>query len=120
MAQRALSETDADLRRVKKELLALTAALPPKKRKGILNQSGSLNDSIGRLAKTFAILYRLWVIDGFFPVLDNPSTDLSSTTRWASPEAKRDAVITELFMIMPEILTKEIHAYKPFGSVVRC
>ncbi|KAF8835403.1 hypothetical protein BDN67DRAFT_1015590 [Paxillus ammoniavirescens] len=47
LAQRALTETDAELRRVKKELFALTAALPPKKRKGILNKSDSLNKSIG-------------------------------------------------------------------------
>ncbi|KIJ09893.1 hypothetical protein PAXINDRAFT_157791 [Paxillus involutus ATCC 200175] len=117
LAQRALTETDADLHRVKKELFALTAALPPKKRKGILNKSDSLNESIGQVAKKFTILYRLWVIDGLFPIVNNTGVDLSSTTRWASPEAKCNAVITELFTITPQVLTKEIHAYKAFSSV---
>ncbi|KIK78024.1 hypothetical protein PAXRUDRAFT_17111 [Paxillus rubicundulus Ve08.2h10] len=117
LAQRALTKTDADLHRVKKELFTLTAALPPKKRKGILNKSHSLNESIGQVAKKFAMLYRLWVIDGLFPIVNNTGVDLSSMTCWASPEAKRNAVITKLFTIMPRVLTKEIHAYKAFSSV---
>ncbi|KIK79337.1 hypothetical protein PAXRUDRAFT_16380 [Paxillus rubicundulus Ve08.2h10] len=118
LAQRALTETDADLCRVKKELFALTAALPPKKHKGILNKSDSLNESIGQVAKKFAMLYCLWVIDGLFLIVNNTGVDLSSTTRWASPEAKRNAVITELFTITPQVLTKEIHAYKAFSLVI--
>ncbi|KIK75891.1 hypothetical protein PAXRUDRAFT_171355 [Paxillus rubicundulus Ve08.2h10] len=117
LVQRALTKTDADLHRVKKELVTLTTALPLKKRKGILNKSDSLNESIGRVAKKFAMLYHLWVIDGLFPIVNNTGVDLSSTTCWASPEAKHNAVITELFTITPQVLTKEIHAYKAFSSV---
>lgn len=109
LAQWALSETDADLHRVQKELFTLMASLPLKKRKGMLDKSDSVNESVSRAAKKFNMLYCLWVIQGLFPITNNPCVDLSTTAHWASPEARHDAIITELFMIMPEALSKEIH-----------
>ncbi|KAG9310683.1 hypothetical protein JVU11DRAFT_9278 [Chiua virens] len=82
---------------------ALKAALPPNKCKAILNKSDSLNETTGRVAKKFALLYRLWVIEGLFPITSNSDVDLFSAGRRASPDAKRDAVIAELFMITPNL-----------------
>ncbi|KAI9568407.1 hypothetical protein HD554DRAFT_2172510 [Boletus coccyginus] len=117
LAQQALTEINANLCQVKKELFTLMASLSSKKRKAVLDKLDSVNESVGRVAKKFSILYRLWVIHGLFPIENNPGIDLSATTCWASPEVKHNAIVTELFMIMPETLTKEIRTYKSFGSV---
>ncbi|KAG6370486.1 hypothetical protein JVT61DRAFT_11972 [Boletus reticuloceps] len=119
LCQKALIETRGKLIVATKDLRTLDAALPAKKRKGILNKTGPLNDNIGRVAKKFAMLYRLWVIDGLFPIMnvENPDVDLRSTACWDSDEAKRSAVLTELFLVMPESLHKEMVKYKSFGSV---
>lgn len=84
-------------------------------------KTNPLDDDIGRVAKKFAMLHRLWVISGLFPITSNlnPNVDLLSAGRWNSPEAKRDAVLTELFRIAPQPLHKEMVKYKTFGSVVR-
>ena len=84
-----------------------------------MSKSDSLNESIGRVAKKFALLYHLWVIDSLFPIEKNPGIDLFSADCWASSVAKRNAVVIEIFMITPKTLHKEIATYQFFGSVVR-
>ncbi|KAF8435940.1 hypothetical protein L210DRAFT_3648178 [Boletus edulis BED1] len=119
LCQKALTETRGKLIVATKDLCTLDAALPAKKRKGILNKMGPLNDNIGHVAKKFTMLYCLWVIDGLFPIMNvnNPNVDLQSAVRWDSDEAKRSAVLMELFLVMPESLHKEMVKYKLFGSV---
>ncbi|KAF8435956.1 hypothetical protein L210DRAFT_3505949 [Boletus edulis BED1] len=119
LCQKALTKTRGKLIVATKDLCTLDAALPAKKRKGILNKMGPLNDNIGHVAKKFAMLYCLWVIDGLFPIMNvnNPNVDLQSAACWDSDEAKRSAVLTELFLVMLESLHKEMVKYKSFGSV---
>ena len=119
LCQKMLMETCAKLTITRKELRTLNAALPAKKCRNIKDKTDHLNENIGRFAKKFAMLHRLWVISGLFPIKNNPDVDLWSASCWESPAAKRDAIITELFMAAPESLQKEIVKYKSFGSAVR-
>ena len=119
LCQKTLTATHAKLVNTTKELKTLKAALPLKKCRAVLSKSDSLNESIGRVAKKFALLYHLWVIDSLFSIEKNPSVDLFSADRWASSVAKHNAVVTEIFMIAPKTLHKEIATYQFFGSVVR-
>ena len=118
LCQKTLTAAHAKLVNTTKELKTLKAALPPKKCREVLSKSDSLNESIGQVAKMFALLYCLWVIDSLFPIEKNPCVDLFSVDCWASSVAKRNAVVTEIFTIAPKTLHKEIATYQFFGSVV--
>ncbi|KAN0073657.1 hypothetical protein V8E55_012134 [Tylopilus felleus] len=109
LCQKSLTETRAKLRITTKELQTLSAALPLKKRKGVMNRTGSLDENIGRVAKKFAILHRLWISKGFFPIEGslNPNIDLFSANRWDLSKNERDAVLTELFGIFTSTLNQE-------------
>ncbi|KAG6372670.1 hypothetical protein JVT61DRAFT_7430 [Boletus reticuloceps] len=119
LCQKALTDACGKLGVAKKDVRTLSTALPLRKRQGIMNKTELLKEDIGRVVKKFAILYRLWVIDGLFPILsvNNPDIDLQSATRWDSNKAKSNAVLTELFMVMPQLLHKDMLKYKSFGSV---
>ena len=120
LCQKALTNTRSKLGAAKKDVRTLSAALLPKKRQGIMNKTEPLKEDIGHVAKKFAMLYCLWVIDGLFPVknVNNPDVDLWSPACWDSNEAKCNAVLTKLFMIMPQSLHKEMLKYKSFSSAV--
>ena len=109
---------DARLENTMKELQIFKAALPLKKCKAVLSKSKLLSDSISWVAKKFALLCYLWIIDSLFPILDNPNVDLFNVGHWASSESKHNAIVTELFMIMPKTLHKQMPTYKSFSSVV--
>lgn len=120
LCQKSLTETHAKLRITTKELQILSAALPLKKCKSVMNRTGSLDENIGRVAKKFAILHRLWIPKVFFPIEGslNPNADLFSVNCWDLSKTERDAVLTELFGITPEPLHKEMVKYNSFSSVV--
>ncbi|KIJ20710.1 hypothetical protein PAXINDRAFT_6503 [Paxillus involutus ATCC 200175] len=82
-----------------------------------MDKTDHLNKDIGRIAKKFAILHHLWVISGLFLIKNNPDVNLWSASCWESPAAKRDAVLTKLFMATPESLHQEMAKYKSFSSV---
>ncbi|KAG9310134.1 hypothetical protein JVU11DRAFT_9749 [Chiua virens] len=112
LRKKSLTEARAKLKLTTKELRTFHAALPPKKRRGIVNKSVSLDEDIGRVAKKFSMLHLPVGHRGL-----NPDADLFDKKRWDSIDTKRDAVLTELFRIAPEHLYKEMVKYKPFGSV---
>ncbi|KIK94440.1 hypothetical protein PAXRUDRAFT_142846 [Paxillus rubicundulus Ve08.2h10] len=82
-----------------------------------MDKTDHLNKDIGHIAKKFAMLHHLWVISSLFPIKNNPDVDLWSASRWESPAAKHDAILTELFMATPESLHQEMAKYKSFSSV---
>ncbi|KIK73408.1 hypothetical protein PAXRUDRAFT_20887 [Paxillus rubicundulus Ve08.2h10] len=115
--KKTLAETHAELAITTRDLHTLNAALPAKKHRGVMDKTDNLNEDIGRIAKKFAILHRLWIISSLFLIKNNPDVNLRSASRWESPAAKHDAILTELFMAMPEPLHKEMAKYKSFSSV---
>ncbi|KAF8837801.1 hypothetical protein BDN67DRAFT_982973 [Paxillus ammoniavirescens] len=117
LCQKTLVETRAELAIAMRDLCTLNAALLAKKCRNVMDKTDKLNEDIGRITKKFTILHRLWVISGLFPIKNNPNVDLWSASRWELPVAKRDAVLTELFMATPEPLHKEMAKYKSFSSV---
>ncbi|KAI5993202.1 hypothetical protein EDD15DRAFT_2367425 [Pisolithus albus] len=120
IAQKAYSEARVELRSVRKELHTLSSAIPTRKRNRVLNKSSeslSVDASITKEAKKYALLYNFWVPDGLFPPTPKPNVDPHSPTRWASPRDKLDGAMAELYSVVPSSLHKHMENYKQFGSI---
>ncbi|KAI6008906.1 hypothetical protein F5J12DRAFT_782314 [Pisolithus orientalis] len=67
-------------------------------------ESLSIDASISKEVKKYALLYNFWVPDGLFLPMPKPDVDLHSPTRWMSPKAKLDGAVVELYSIVPSSL----------------
>ncbi|KIN97860.1 hypothetical protein M404DRAFT_159488 [Pisolithus tinctorius Marx 270] len=80
-------------------------------------ESLSIDASISKEVKKYALLYNFWVLDGLFLPTPKPDVDLHSPTCWMSPKAKLDGAVVELYSIVPNSLHKHMETYKQFGSI---
>ncbi|KAI6142759.1 hypothetical protein BKA82DRAFT_4360564 [Pisolithus tinctorius] len=80
-------------------------------------ESLSIDASISKEAKKYALLYNFWVLDGLFLPTPKLDVDLHSPTHWMSPEAKLDGAVVELYSVVPSSLQKHMETYKQFGSI---
>ncbi|KAI5989533.1 hypothetical protein EDD15DRAFT_2198490 [Pisolithus albus] len=117
IAQKAYADTRTELRSVRKELVALSSAIPARKRNRVLNRTETLDSSIAAEAKKYVMLYCFWVTDGVFPTTFNPNVDPRSPSRWNSAEAKVEGMTAELYSVIPESLHESMEQNKRFGSV---
>ncbi|KAI6141444.1 hypothetical protein BKA82DRAFT_4362129 [Pisolithus tinctorius] len=120
IAQKAYTETRVELHSVWKELHSQSSTLSTHKHNHILNktlESLSIDASISKEVKKYALLYNFWVLDGLFLPTPKPDVDLHSPTCWMSPKAKLDGAVVELYSIVPNSLHKHMETYKQFGSI---
>ncbi|KIO00033.1 hypothetical protein M404DRAFT_153694 [Pisolithus tinctorius Marx 270] len=83
------------------------------------SESLSIDASISKEAKKYALLHNFWVPDGLFPPMPKLDVDLHSPTCWTSPKAKLDGAVAELYSIVPSSLHKHMETYKQFGSIIK-
>jgi hypothetical protein len=68
--------------------------------------------------KKYTLFYHFWVIPGVFPTTPQPDIDPHSPTHWASPEAKLNGSMAELYKCMSKDLHGSMEKYSVFDSLV--
>ncbi|KAI6002406.1 hypothetical protein F5J12DRAFT_894173 [Pisolithus orientalis] len=122
IGQKAYTETCVELHSVQKELHSLSSTLSTHKCNHILSKTSeslSIDASISKEAKQYALLYNFWVPDGLFPLTPKLDVDPHSPTHWTSPKAKLDGAVAELYSVVPSSLHKHMETYKQFGSIIK-
>lgn len=118
VAQRAYTAVRSELRVLKKDYAALQAAIPPRSRNRVLKKTSTVNSSISRAGKMYAMFNYFWVMNGLFPTTPQPNVDPRSNTRWSSPDAKLKGAMAELYLCVPKTLHKAMETYTQFGPLV--
>ncbi|KAG2738061.1 hypothetical protein P692DRAFT_20650338, partial [Suillus brevipes Sb2] len=81
--------------------------------------TSALDTKITSQGKIYALFYHFWVIPGVFPTTPQPDVDPRGPSRWASPEAKLDGSMAELYQCVPQDLHKSMEKYTAFDSLFR-
>jgi hypothetical protein len=108
----------SELRALKKDYAALQAAVPACSRNKVLKKTSALDSQITRAGKKYAMFHYFWVMNGLFPTTPQPNVSPRSDTRWASPEAKLNGAMAELYHCVPKSLHKAMETYSQFGPLV--
>ncbi|KAG2354732.1 hypothetical protein BDR07DRAFT_1494149 [Suillus spraguei] len=69
--------------------------------------------------KKYTLFYHFWVIPGIFLTTPQPEIDSRSPTRWASPEAKVNGAMAELYQCVSKDLHASMEKYTAFDSLFR-
>ncbi|KAG2057488.1 hypothetical protein BDR06DRAFT_1005117 [Suillus hirtellus] len=77
-------------------------------------ETSTVNSSISRAGKMYAMFNYFWVMNGLFPTTPQPNVDPRSNTRWSSPDAKLKGAMAELYLCMPKTLHKAMETYTQF------
>jgi hypothetical protein len=64
------------------------------------------------------MFHYFWVMNGLFPTTPKPNVDPRSDTCWASPEAKLNGAMAELYQCVPKSLHKSMETYSQFRPLV--
>ncbi|KAG1871857.1 hypothetical protein DFJ58DRAFT_837162 [Suillus subalutaceus] len=119
IAQQAYNAVRFELRVLKKDYAALRAAMPACSHNKVFKKTSALDSQITRAGKKYAMFHYFWVMNGFFPTTPQPNIDPRSDTRWASPKAKLNGAMAELYHCVPKSLHKSMETYSQFGSLFR-
>ncbi|KAG1718972.1 hypothetical protein EDB19DRAFT_1919566 [Suillus lakei] len=119
IAQQAYSAARLELRTLKKEYAVLHAAIPACSHNKVLKKTSALDSQITCTGKKYAMFHYFWVMNGLFPTTPKPNVDPRSDTRWASPEAKLNGAMAELYQCVPKSLHKSMETYSQFGPLFR-
>jgi hypothetical protein len=96
----------------------LSASVPAHSRNCALKKTSALDTKITAEGKKYTLFYHFWVIPGVFPTTPQPDNDPRSPTCWASPEAKLNGTMVELYQCVPKDLHKSMEKYSLFNSLV--
>ncbi|KAG2144312.1 hypothetical protein DEU56DRAFT_910667 [Suillus clintonianus] len=118
-AQQAYNSLRVEFKALKKDYLALSATVPARSRNRALNKTSALDTKITAEGKKYTLFYHFWVIPGVFPTTPQPDNDPRSSTRWASPEAKLNGAMAELYNCVSKDLHKSMEKYTAFDSLFR-
>jgi hypothetical protein len=77
-----------------------------------------LDAKIAAEGKKYTLFYHFWVIPGVFLTTPQPDMDPRSPTCWASPEAKLNRSMTELYKCVSKDLHSSMEKYMVFDSLV--
>ncbi|KAG2339942.1 hypothetical protein BDR05DRAFT_1002873 [Suillus weaverae] len=102
---------------LKKDYLALSATVPACSRNRVLKKTSVLNTKITAEGKKYTLFYHFWVIPGVFPMTPQPDNDPRSPMHWASPEAKLNGAMVELYQCVSKDLHKFMEKYSSFDSL---
>lgn len=119
MAQQAYNSLRVEFKALKKDYLALSATVPARSHNRALKKTLALDTKITAEGKKYMLFYHFWVIPGVFPTTPQPDNDSHSPTHWASPEAKLNGAMVELYQCVSKDLHKSIEKYLSFDSLVR-
>ncbi|KAG2141227.1 hypothetical protein DEU56DRAFT_911333 [Suillus clintonianus] len=118
-AQQAYNSLRVEFKALKKDYLVLSATVPARSRNRALNKTSALDMKITAEGKKYTLFYHFWVIPGVFPTTPQPDNDPHSPTRWASPEAKLNGAMAELYNCVSKDLHKSMEKYTAFDSLFR-
>ncbi|KAG1769703.1 hypothetical protein EV702DRAFT_1202731 [Suillus placidus] len=110
-------QPDAPMHEVHKDYFTLSATVPACSRNRTLKKMSALDTKITSQGKIYALFYHFWVIPGVFPTTPQPDVDPRSPSRWASPKAKLDGSMAELYECVPQDLHKSMEKYMVFDSL---
>ncbi|KIJ59111.1 hypothetical protein HYDPIDRAFT_33508 [Hydnomerulius pinastri MD-312] len=119
IAQKAYTDTRAELRETKKKLFELSSAVSTKKRGGSANPLSTLDRNIVCKAKKWVLFYHFWLPDGVFSTTRKPGIDPCSPSHFDSPENRRDGAIAELYQMVPNKMHGSMETYSQFNSIFR-
>ncbi|KAG2746322.1 hypothetical protein P692DRAFT_20680566, partial [Suillus brevipes Sb2] len=118
-AQRAYTAVRSELRVLKKDYATLQAAIPPRSRNRVLKKTSTVDSSISRAGKMYAMFNCFWVLNGLFPTTPQLNFDPRSNARWSSSDAKLKGAMAELYFCVPKTLHKAMETYTQFGPLFR-
>ncbi|KAG2052461.1 hypothetical protein BDR06DRAFT_1009520 [Suillus hirtellus] len=116
-AQQAYNTLQVEFRALKKDYFTLSATVPTHSRNCTLKKTSALDMKITSQGKIYALFYHFWVIPGVFPTTPQPDVDPCSSSCWASPEAKLNGSMAELYQCVPQDLHKSMEKYTAFDSL---
>ncbi|KAG1802205.1 uncharacterized protein HD556DRAFT_1533646 [Suillus plorans] len=97
IAQPAYNAVRSKLQTLKKDYVVLQAAVPARSHNKVLKKTSALDSQISHTGKKYAMFHYFWVMNGLFPTTSQPNIDPRSDTCWASPEAKLNGAMAELY-----------------------
>ncbi|KAG1759921.1 hypothetical protein EDD22DRAFT_848876 [Suillus occidentalis] len=80
----------------------------------VFKKTSALDSQITHAGKKYAMFHYFWVMNGLFPTTPKPNIDLCSDTCWASPEAKLNGTMAELYQCVLKSLHKLMKTYSQF------
>ncbi|KAG0700516.1 hypothetical protein DFH29DRAFT_876570 [Suillus ampliporus] len=118
IAQQAYNAARSELRVLKKDYAVLQVAIPARSRNRVLKKTSAVDSQITRAGKMYVMFHYFWVMNGLFPTTPQPNIDPRSDTCWASPEAKLNGAMAELYHCVPKSLHKAMETYSQFRSLI--
>jgi hypothetical protein len=115
--QQAYNSLWVEFKGLKKDYLILSVTVPACSRNRALKKMSMLDAKIATEGK-YKLFYHFWVIPGVFPTTPQPDIDPCSPTRWASPEAKLNGSMAELYQCVSMDLHGSMEKYTAFDSLV--
>jgi hypothetical protein len=97
MAQQTYNSLQVEFKALKKDYLAVSATVPAHSHNRALKKTSALDTKITAEGQKYLLFYHFWVIPGVFLMTSQPDSDPHSPTCWASPEAKLNGAMAELF-----------------------
>ncbi|KIK43162.1 hypothetical protein CY34DRAFT_82254 [Suillus luteus UH-Slu-Lm8-n1] len=117
--QQAYNSLRVEFKALKKDYLTLSATVPARSCNRALKKTSALDTKITAEGKKYTLFYHFWVIPGVFPTTPQPDNDPRNPTRWASPEAKLNGAMAELYQCVSKDLHKSMEKYSSFDSLFR-
>ncbi|KAG2753586.1 hypothetical protein P692DRAFT_20722457 [Suillus brevipes Sb2] len=117
--QQAYNSLRVEFKGLKKDYLTLSATVPARSRNRALKKTSMLDAKIATEGKKYTLFYHFWVIPGVFPTTPQPDIDPRSSTCWASPEAKLNGSMAELYQCVSKDLHGSMEKYTAFDSLFR-
>ncbi|KAG2075556.1 hypothetical protein BDR04DRAFT_1149892 [Suillus decipiens] len=100
-----------------KDYLVLSATVPAGSHNRTLKKMSALDTRTTTQGKMYTLFYHFWVIPSVFPTTPQPDVDPCSPMCWASPDAKLNGAMAELYQCVPKDLHKSMEKYTPFDSL---
>ncbi|KAG2123499.1 hypothetical protein BD769DRAFT_1389131 [Suillus cothurnatus] len=108
IAQQLYNTVRSELQALKKDYAALQAAVPACSHNKVLKKTSALDSQITRAGKKYAMFHYFQAMNGLFPTTPQPNVSPRSDTRWASPEAKLNGAMAELYHCVPKSLCTQV------------
>ncbi|KAG1743671.1 uncharacterized protein EDB91DRAFT_1081052 [Suillus paluster] len=115
--QQAYNSLHVEFKGLRKDYLTLSATVPACSRNRTLKKTSMLDAKITAEGKKYTLFYHFWVIPGVFLTTPQPDIDPCSPTHWASPKAKLNGSMAELYKCVSKDLHGSMEKYTAFDSL---
>ncbi|KAG1728956.1 uncharacterized protein EDB91DRAFT_1253213 [Suillus paluster] len=116
-AQEAYNSLWVEFKGLRKDYFTLLATVPACNRNRTLKKTSILDMKITAKGKKYTLFYHFWVIPSVLLTMPQPEINPCSPTHWASPEAKVNGAMAELYKCVSKDLHGSMEKYTAFDSL---